>query len=85
MADEKDFPFTEPIPLPDTSCSGFNVEVDGKIVRLIGWTYIPAPEPQRRMVARIVMPEHVAIELADELAKAIKRRQPAADSRRRAI
>lgn len=68
MQDDADRPpLSEPIIVPDVFSTGADLEITRHYVRIVHWVEFPADEGvqpvERRIVARIVVPTHVAREI----------------------
>lgn len=73
MADE---PFSEPVPIPCLFVSGTACEFLDSFARIVAWVSLPAlpAEPhERRIIARLVLPNEVARALMRELQKGLRR------------
>lgn len=69
-------PLTEPEIIPCHFWEGFEVELGDDYLRIVAWIYLRTGDltgPERRIVARAVMPTRVAREVVRDLRKAVAR------------
>lgn len=69
-------PLSEPQIVPCLFCSGIEIELLDSVVRVVGWVDLPTAEgdqPERRIVARMVMPADIARRLARDLQRSLAR------------
>jgi hypothetical protein len=62
-------PLVEPEVIPLSFITGGAVEVDGELVRVLGWSEFPMAEeisPERRVVVRLAMPLSLALKLHEQ-------------------
>lgn len=68
---------TEPQVIDCVFCEGITIELHDDVVRIVGWVDLEVvgyeTVPERRIVARAVMPTSVARELIRDLRKAVAR------------
>lgn len=68
---------TEPEVVQCVFCEGITLELRADVVRIVGWVDLETvgyeTVPERRIVARAVMPTSVARELIRDLRKAVAR------------
>jgi hypothetical protein len=76
--DDKPPPLTEPVIVQCLFCTGVDVQHTENFTRLIGWVELPAPGydfQERRIIARMVMPEEVARALSRDLRRSLTKGQ----------
>lgn len=69
-------PLTEPEIVTCHFLEGIEIEMGDDFVRIVGWIYLHTGDltgPERRIVARSVMPTRVAREVVRDLRKAVAR------------
>jgi len=69
-------PLSEPQLVPCLFATGIEIEVLHGAIRLVGWVDLPTADsgmPERRIIARMVMPEQIARELVRDLRKLLAR------------
>jgi hypothetical protein len=68
-------PLTEPVVRDCLFCTGFEIEtLSYGVVRFVGWVDVPAlgyDQPERRVIARLVMPSKLARDLVKRLQRAL--------------
>jgi hypothetical protein len=73
MAEEPKPPrMTEPVTVPCLFCSGVEIEMGPTFVRIVGFVDLETVEyspPERRIIARVVLPSDTARELLRSLRK----------------
>lgn len=77
-AEEFPPPLTEPLIVPCLYVTGLAVEIEGNVVRVIGWTHVPAiggETEERRITVRFTMPMNATRRLRDDLNKKLGRRE----------